>query len=78
MKRTSYLIIVYFVLLWPAFVRGQTASTAKVEIINGVKYIHNTGIPLHPNMTVSFKEDLSISAEAVSYTHLTLPTNREV
>ncbi len=64
MKRTFSIIFVFLVLLWPAFGGGQkSASTAKVEIINGIECIHNTGTPLHPDMTVTFVEDLSISAE---------------
>lgn len=63
MQKTSFIIFVFLVLLWPAFVGGQTASTAKVEIINGVECIHNPGVPLHPEMTLTFVEDLSINAE---------------
>ena len=38
-------------------------SAARVEIIDGIKYVHNTEIPLHPNKKVSFEEDLSIGGE---------------
>jgi len=38
-------------------------SAARVEIIDGIKYVHNTEIPLHPNKTVTFEEDLSIGGE---------------
>ena len=38
-------------------------SAARVEIIDGIKYVHNTEIPLHPNKIVSFEEDLSIGGE---------------
>lgn len=34
-----------------------------IEIIDGIKYVHNTEIPLHPNKTVAFEEDLSIGGE---------------
>ena len=64
MKRTFSLMFVFLVLFWPAFIRGQkSASKAKVEIINGVEYIHNTGTPLHPDKKVTFVEDLSIKGE---------------
>jgi hypothetical protein len=38
-------------------------SAARVEIIDGIKYVRNTEIPLHPNKTVAFEEDLSIGGE---------------
>ena len=38
-------------------------SSARVEIIDGIKCIHNTEIPLHPNKTVFFEEELSIGGE---------------
>jgi hypothetical protein len=38
-------------------------NAARVEIIDGIKYVHNTEIPLHPNKTVTFEEDLSIGGE---------------
>jgi hypothetical protein len=57
-------MFVFLVLFWPAFIRSQkSASKASVEIINGVECIHNTGTPLHPDKTVTFVEDLSISGE---------------
>jgi hypothetical protein len=64
MKRTPSIFFVFLLFLWPAFAAGQkSASPAKIEIINGVECIHNMGTPLHPDMTVTFVEDLSISAE---------------
>lgn len=38
-------------------------SAAIVEIIDGIEYVHNTEIPLYPNKTVSFEEELSIGGE---------------
>jgi hypothetical protein len=64
MKRAYLLMFVFLVLFWPAFIRTQkSASKARVEIIDGVEYIHNTGTPLYLEKTVTFVEDLSISAE---------------
>jgi hypothetical protein len=64
MKRTSSLMFVFLVLFWPACNKGQKSkSNASVEFIDGVECIHNTGTPLHPDKTVTFVEDLSISGE---------------
>ena len=64
MKRTSSLIFAFLVLFGPAFIMGQkSTSKARVEIVDGVECIHNPGTPLHPEKTVTFVEDLSISSE---------------
>jgi len=64
MKRTFSLMFIFLVLFWPACNKGQKSeSNARVEFIDGVEYIHNTGTPLHPDKTVTFVEDLSISGE---------------
>ncbi|MCJ7564414.1 MAG: 6-bladed beta-propeller [Candidatus Aminicenantes bacterium] len=64
MKRTSSLMFVLLVLFWPACNKGQKSkSNASVEFIDGVECIHNTGTALHPDKTVTFVEDLSISGE---------------
>jgi hypothetical protein len=64
-KAVSLFPFVFLVfLLSPAILIGQkSVSKAKVEIINGVEYIHNLGIPLYPDKSVTFVEDLSISSE---------------
>lgn len=64
MKRTYLLMSVFLVIFWTAFNKDQkSASKARVETINGVECIHNTGTPLHTDKTVTFAEDLSISGE---------------
>jgi hypothetical protein len=64
MKRTFSLMFIFFVLFWPAYNKGQKSkSNARVEFIDGVECIHNTGTPLHPDKTVTFVEDLTISGE---------------
>jgi hypothetical protein len=64
MKRTFSLMFIFLVLFWPACNKGQKSkSNASVEFIDGVECIHNTGTPLHPDKTVAFLEDLSISGE---------------
>jgi hypothetical protein len=57
-------MFIFLVLFWPACNKGQKSkSNASVEFIDGVECIHNTGTPLHPDKTVAFLEDLSISGE---------------
>jgi hypothetical protein len=57
-------MFIFLVLFWPACNKGQKSkSNASVEFIDGVEYIHNPGTPLHPDKTVTFVEDLSISGE---------------
>jgi len=64
MKRLFFLIFIFLVLFWSAYNQSQKPkSNASVEVIDGVECIHNTEIPLYPNKTVTFEEDLSISGE---------------
>jgi hypothetical protein len=57
-------MFVFLVLFWPACNKGRKPeSNARVKFIDGVECIHNTGTPLHPDKTVTFVEDLSISGE---------------
>jgi hypothetical protein len=64
MKRTFLAMIVLFVIIWPAFIIGQkSTSKAKIEVVNGVECVHNPQIPLYPDKSVTFVEDLSISSE---------------
>jgi len=57
-------MFVFLVLFWPAYNKGQKSkSNARVEFIDGVECIHNTGTPLHPDKTVTFVKDLSIGEE---------------
>lgn len=64
MKRTFSVMFVFLVLFLPACNKGQKSKlNARVEFIDGVECIHNTGTPLHPDKTVTFVEDLSISGE---------------
>lgn len=64
MKRSSLVMLLVFVVFWSASYKSQIQETdAFVEVIDGVECIHNTEIPLHPDKTVAFEEDLSISGE---------------
>ena len=62
MKRSFCLMFVLCVLFCTGYTRSQK-SNVKVEMIDGIEYVHNTETPLHPDKTVSFVEDLSISGE---------------
>ena len=62
MKKTSAVIFIFVVLVWSAYSRSQK-SNASVEVIDGIEFVHNTEIPMYPDKTVSFIEDLSISGE---------------
>jgi hypothetical protein len=53
--------LIVFMILSACSKKPENAT--RVEIIDGIKYIHNTEIPLHPNKTVVFEEDLSIGGE---------------
>lgn len=64
MNRYFILILILFVVFWSAGNNSQKPdSNASVEVIDGVECIHNTEIPLHPDKTVTFVEDLSIGGE---------------
>jgi len=36
---------------------------ASREVIDGIEYVHNVSVPLHPNATLSIEEELSIGGE---------------
>lgn len=62
MKKCLFIFpLIVFMILSACSKKPEDA--ARVEIIDGIKYVHNTGIPSHPNKTVSFEEDLSIGGE---------------
>ena len=61
MKRTFFVMALFFVFIWSACSKSQNPeSNAVVEVIDGIEYVHNSATPLHPNKKVSFIEDLSI------------------
>jgi WD40 repeat protein len=53
--------LIVFMILSACSEKPENAT--RVEIIDGIKYIHNTEMPLHPNKSVAFEEDLSIGGE---------------
>lgn len=62
MKKVLISVILSALLIWPACSKKNERS-ARVETIDGVEYIHNPEIPLHPDKAVSFEEELSIGEE---------------
>ena len=51
-----------FVLFWSAYgIPQKLESGDKVELIDGVEFIHNTETPIFPDKTVTFVEVLSLS-----------------
>jgi len=63
-KRLFFVMFIFFAVFWSASNKSQKSeSNARFEVIDGVEYIHNTETPLHPDKTVTFEEDFSISGE---------------
>ena len=64
MKKLLSAIFIFFLLFWTAYsISQKPESDAKVEVIDGVEFVHNSGTPMYPDKTVTFVEDLSISGE---------------
>jgi len=63
MKRYLMLISLFIFIFSAISCSEKPGYPVRTEIIDGIKYIHNTEIPLHPNKTVFFEEDLSIGGE---------------
>ncbi len=63
-QKTFSVMFIFFILFWSACNKSQGPETnASVEIIDGIEFIHNTETPIHPDKTVLFEKDLSISSE---------------
>ncbi len=64
MKQILFMFLLCFFLIWSACSKKEEReSQARVETVEGVTYIHNTAEPIHPDKTVLFEKDLSISSE---------------
>jgi len=61
--RRTVLFFSIFVLFFVFSCSKKPESEATVEIIDGIKHVHNTGTPLHPDRSVTFEEELSIGGE---------------
>ena len=68
------LIGIFFLIVILFFSCGKRKPLWNGKIVeeNGIKIIKNPKEPIYPDKIIEFEED------PVSYTHLTLPTNREV
>ncbi|MCJ7613602.1 6-bladed beta-propeller, partial [Candidatus Bathyarchaeota archaeon] len=65
MKKTLCVLFIFFVLFWSAYSKTQKPeSLAKVEVIDGIEFVHNSGTPMYPDKTFTFVEDLSISIDS--------------
>lgn len=54
-----------FILFCSAFsISQKPESDARVEVIDGIEFIHNSGTPMDPDKTVTFIEDFSISIDS--------------
>lgn len=62
MRRTLFVFSISILLISFACSK-KPESEARVEIIDGVEHVHNTGTPLHPDKSVTFEEELSIGGE---------------
>jgi hypothetical protein len=63
-KTVFFVLFLFLVLFLPSCTNNQKPDTkARVEIIDGVEYIHNTETPLYPEKSITFIEDLSIGGE---------------
>ena len=62
MRKTLFVFSIFILFLVFACSK-KPESEARVEIIDGIEHIHNTGTPLHPDKSVTFVEELSIGGE---------------
>lgn len=72
MRRILFIFILS-ILLIPFACSKKTENEARVEVIDGVEYVHNPGTPMHPEKSVIFEEELSIGGEG--YEMLSRPMN---
>ncbi len=64
MEKKCLFLLILFVIFWSSGSKNQVLkSNASVEVIDGIEYIHNTEIPLYPEKTVTFVEELSLGGE---------------
>lgn len=61
MKKVLFIFVTLSFLILPAC--KKPVDKARVEIIDGIEYIHNTETPMYPDKTVTFVEDLSIGGD---------------
>lgn len=54
MKRTFLLLCLSLVLIFSACSKAPE-STARVEVIDGIEYVRNVGLPVHPDLTIGIR-----------------------
>ena len=59
MKKLYFSIVLINVLILVTC--NKKTDQTKIEINDGVEIVHNSEVPLHPELTVTFKEELTIS-----------------
>ena len=62
MKKTSFFMFI-LALIWLLVACGEKAPSARVETIDGITQIYNLDVPLHPEKSVTFEEELAIDEE---------------
>ena len=64
MKKNAVIIILIVFVTLSVFAQTPPEGwKGKIEIIEGVRHVHNPATPLHPKLTVTFMEDLSLGGE---------------
>ena len=61
-EKVLIFVVISVVLTWPVCSK-KIKDTAKVEIIDGIEYVHNVETPRYPDKIVVFEEELSIRSE---------------
>jgi hypothetical protein len=62
MKKVLLCFVIAVICIWSPWCK-KPESAAKVDVIDGIEYVHNTETPLHPDKTVAFEEELSLGSE---------------
>ena len=58
------ILVLFIVTLFFSLSCSKKSEPAySIETIDGIEFVHNSGIPLYPDKTVDFVEDLTISSE---------------
>jgi hypothetical protein len=60
--KKAFLVLLILALGTGTACKDQGADSIRVEVRDGIEYIHNTEVPLHPEWTVAFEEELSIES----------------
>jgi hypothetical protein len=61
MNKVTFICVIFLLIF--AACKTKSDMEARVEVIDGIEHVFNTGAPLYPNRKVSFEEELAISPE---------------